>query len=90
MYNLALCRVCSELRYAASAMRMRGAHISGKAGHGCDEADVGVAPDVDHVVPRVGAALELQLIVLQNWKQLHGVDSQLNKVGYLQGWLPGA
>lgn len=51
--------------------------------HGGQEGDVGVAPDVDHVVPRVGGALKLQLIILQHWQQLHCIDAQLLQVGDL-------
>ena len=42
--------------------------ISSKAAHWGKEVDVGIAPDVDHVVSGVGNALELQLIKLKDWQ----------------------
>ena len=58
--------------------------IWSKSAHRGEEVDVGVAPDVDHVVSGVGAALELQLIILKDWKQLHCIDAKLHKVRNLQ------
>ena len=42
--------------------------ISSKAAHWGKEVDVGIAPDVDHVVSGVENALELQLIKLKDWQ----------------------
>ena len=53
--------------------------------HWGEEVDVGVAPDVDHVVPGIGDALELQFIILKDWQQLNSIDAKLHKVGNLQG-----
>ena len=58
--------------------------VSREARHWRYEADVGIAPDIDHVITRVGAALELQLIVLQNRQQLHSIDTQFHQVRDLQ------
>mmetsp|Transcript_34770 Transcript_34770/g.98569 ORF Transcript_34770/g.98569 Transcript_34770/m.98569 type:complete len:311 (-) Transcript_34770:564-1496(-) len=61
----------------------RPSSIGSKAAHGGEEVDVGVAPDVDHVLPRVGGALELELIVLKHRQQLNGVDAELLQVWHL-------
>ena len=53
--------------------------------HGGKEVDVRVAPDVDHVVPRVGAALELKLVVLKDGQNLHCINAQLLQVRDLHG-----
>mmetsp|Transcript_1907 Transcript_1907/g.4738 ORF Transcript_1907/g.4738 Transcript_1907/m.4738 type:complete len:412 (-) Transcript_1907:1781-3016(-) len=61
----------------------RATSICGKATHGRKKVHVGVSPDVDHVVPRVGASLKLQLVVLKHGQQLQRVDTQLLQEGDL-------
>ena len=53
--------------------------------HGGKEVDVRVAPDIDHVVPRVGAALELELVILKHRQNLHCIDAQLLQMRNLHG-----
>lgn len=62
--------------------RGRGGALAARpeAAHGGEEGEVGVAPDVDHVIARVGRALELQLVILKHWQQLHSCDAKLHQV----------
>lgn len=39
-----------------------------------------IAPDVDHMVTRVGCPLELELVIFKDWKQLDGIDAKFLQV----------